>query len=354
MDVVGSHVSMLSDCVFNCLAFVWRAVSTVRDCERSTAYISNIQPSSLKSCSVTGGCLMIALKPVPGTVNGRLSRFNVREDMLQPPLVDASVTSQLGMEACAENIPLLHSNNLAGIAMLHDTRTVNRRWQWQATLVLEDAYHTHWTRLVRLIGRPCGVLRWGHDCRLELLFLRLHTLHRQQYPLHDGSSDEDPSKGFPGKEGKAEIGLETLRLAPEVVALHAHVEATDELLATFLRAVRCLGKQDHACAGSPCRTALCSAVSVSFVGQMEEQSTRGCKMQGNSLDEISKRLYEIRTSGDEGHGGALAAWNDECIALRQLLAVANLCECPNCAESFDIFGLRRLLEQDNMLVKGTL
>lgn len=92
------------------------------------------------------------------------------------------------------------------------------------------------------------------DRVVHLRFFFLDAGHGWQQPLDDRSPDENrPKRGWIRiltvlpvmpliEKGKVEVGLEALDLTAEVIAVHAHIETTDELLAAFFRLVCRLGE----------------------------------------------------------------------------------------------------------------
>ena len=100
-----------------------------------------------------------------------------------------------------------------------------------------------------------------------------------------------------------EVCLEAFRLAAKVISIHAYVQPAYKFLATLLCAVRRFSEEDEAGACPP-------------------------DWPSQDFYEIAKRFQEAGACGDEGHGCAFAARDDETIALRELPRRPDLDELP--------------------------
>lgn len=142
--------------------------------------------------------------------------FNGLHGLLKPPAVDAWVVCQLGVEARAKNVVLLHGHNIAiGSTVTADTAQHASRSSWRQPMVV-----------VQNLG-------------------------------DDGGPDEDGGKGV-GQERQVHGVLEAVDLATKVVSVDADVQTADELLAALLGGVDLLGQKDESGTGAPGGLLVCS------------------------------------------------------------------------------------------------
>ena len=116
-----------------------------------------------------------------------------------------------------------------------------------------------------------------------------------------GCADEEGAEGsvLVARDLARQVGLERVDLGAEKVAVHGDVEAAEELLPALLRtAVDALGEEDEPRARAPDRTAL--------------------------RLKVAERVEQVPAPADVRHGGRLPAGDDEAVASRQLLRLANL------------------------------
>lgn len=150
------------------------------------------------------------------------------------------------MEAGAQDIVLLHSDNIPvhrrmlpkGVA-----RRSGRAVPWQnsqdpnlSTLLLYMLLYIH--------------------TAIACVFFSGFWLQQR---FDDGSADEHAGEWrdrlfldtLTLQEGHMHIGNEALFLVTEMVAMHAHVQAADQLLAAYFRAAGFAGEEDQAGTGAP-------------------------------------------------------------------------------------------------------
>ena len=143
-----------------------------------------------------------------------------------------------------------------------------------------------------------------------------------------------------------------------MIAVHAHVEAADEVLAAALGGLcaRLGREEDEAGAGAPgglCAGAIKSVDVQQTTVQQQKQNKNKTK---HPLDKLAQGPEQPQPRGYEGHGGALAARDDEGVDKAELLGGAHLDKGKGC--SFE--GWRRrhrrggAAQQDEMLDKGAL
>ena len=177
-------------------------------------------------------------------------------DLLQPPYMNSCIFCQLWMEARSKDIALFHSNDISSLIIQSNC----------SYLLSEPSTSTRQSR--HDLNRPKELLPhstlkapgWRNDSLIHRSFARLLSLYHRQYLLDHWGSDEDSIERsdiscfvFCTEEWQSQLTFEALSLSPKVITIYPYIQATDEILAPFLRAIGGLCKQDQSGAGAPRR-----------------------------------------------------------------------------------------------------
>jgi len=176
------------------------------------------------------------------------------------------ITRKLRMKAGAKCIALPHSND---ISILTDILSEHASLSQRARPARQPRQHLD-LGIVRLHGEAISRrLRGRNDCAFAASLSSLDAVSNRQDLLDDGRADEDGAEDrrrrlrWLREKRQIQIGREALDLSAEVVAVDAHVQPADQLLAARLRAVGALRQQDQARAGAPGGLAVDSGGAVS-------------------------------------------------------------------------------------------
>lgn len=162
----------------------------------------------------------------------------------QPPYVDPCIFRQLWMEARSKDIALFYSNDISSFVLQSHCSDSFSELSTSTRQIRHDLNRPK-DSLRHLTFRTLG---WRNDHLLNRSFTRVLSSYYRQYFLDNWRSDEDSIERFDvscsvlcAEERQGQLSFEALRLSPEIIAIDSHVQATDELLTPFFRAIGGLG-----------------------------------------------------------------------------------------------------------------